>query len=100
MIVELKKYGSEMSQCQKNNLAILDQALINFNGKEADIIGFGKIEVNYMGFHLLEIDGPRPDKCNTIKWDGEVIDHDTLIKYLKFGENCKYCFPKVESCNC
>jgi len=100
MIVELKKYGAEMSQCQKINLAILDQSLKDFNGKIVDIPDFGIIKVNYKGFHLLEIDGPRPDKCNTIKWNGVTIDHTTLINYLKFGENCKICFPKNDSCNC
>lgn len=95
MAVEVKEYGREPDPCQRDILSFFRQ-IIERKGKNmygAATVMCHKlrsrmlkktVSVRWHGFHLLQFEKTNPDDSDWIKWDGKIIDKQTLIELLLF----------------
>jgi hypothetical protein len=44
-------------------------------------------KVRYLGHHVLQLSGDRPDTSDLIRWDGKVISATVLVEILRFDRD-------------
>ncbi len=55
-----------------------------------------RVNVRYLGFHLLQFEQTSPDDSSWIKWDGKKIDEDTLTAILAFERHPYHIEKKID----
>jgi hypothetical protein len=69
MLIEEKRYNSEVRYAQKKLFNLLDKNL--------------KSDPKYKGLHILQFQNTSPED-GLIYWDNEIISKERLLDYLKF----------------
>lgn len=94
-MLEVKTHSKTILRpSQKVGLIVLDRILskcvpTTASGGALEIDGFNfkskpqKYKVWYLGLHILSLSDTRPDKSETIKWDGQQISIEQLYKKLR-----------------
>lgn len=100
-LVEVKTFDADMPYAQRDTLQVIDTILrlsTTYNHRRRPI----KIKdaregrpgcyrsVRWLGVHLLQLSGARPDISNRILWDKKLVNLEMLVDLLRFDRDPDY----------